>query len=59
MFGRLAHGARRGHAYLPRRVSEMQAKHRWAATDPGRRFDDLCKLVHDPPTLLLSSESRR
>jgi RNA-directed DNA polymerase len=37
----------------------MEAKHRWAATDPGRRFDDLCKLVHDPPTLLLSSESRR
>ena len=25
-----------------RRVSEMQAKlHRWAAADPGRRFDDL------------------
>lgn len=24
------------------RVSEMQAKlHRWAAADPGRRFDDL------------------
>ena len=27
---------------LRRRVSEMQAKlHRWAAADPGRRFDDL------------------
>ena len=25
-----------------RRVSEMQTKlHRWAAADPGRRFDDL------------------
>ncbi|MFC4088885.1 hypothetical protein ACFOYX_08375 [Micromonospora sp. GCM10011541] len=25
-----------------RRVAEMQAKlHRWAAADPGRRFDDL------------------
>lgn len=35
-----------------RRVSEMQAKlHRWAATDPGRRFDDLFNLVHDPATL--------
>ena len=31
------------------RVSEMQAKlHRWAAADPGRRFDDLFNLVHDP-----------
>ena len=29
------------------RVSEMQAKlHRWAAADPGRRFDDLFNLVH-------------
>ncbi|WP_187764852.1 hypothetical protein [Saccharopolyspora spinosa] len=27
------------------RVSEMQAKlHRWAAADPGRRFDDLFNL---------------
>ncbi|GAB3162137.1 group II intron reverse transcriptase/maturase [Myceligenerans halotolerans] len=34
------------------RVSGMQAKlHRWAAADPGRRFDDLFNLVHDPATL--------
>jgi RNA-directed DNA polymerase len=37
----------------PRRVSEMQTKlHRWAAADPGRRFDDLFNLVHDPATLI-------
>ena len=31
-----------------RRVSEMQTKlHRWAAADPGRRFDDLFNFVHD------------
>ena len=31
----------------------MQAKlHRWAAADPGRRFDDLFNLVYDPATLL-------
>ena len=36
-----------------RRVSEMQAKlHRWAVADPGRRFDDLFNLVHDPATLI-------
>ena len=35
------------------RVAEMQAKfHRWAAADPGRRFDDLFNFVHDPATLL-------
>jgi len=35
-----------------RRVSEMQTKlHRWAMADPGRRFDDLFNLVHDPATL--------
>jgi len=35
------------------RVPRMQAKlHRWAVADPGRRFDDLFKLVHDPATLL-------
>jgi RNA-directed DNA polymerase len=35
------------------RVAEMQAKlHRWAATEPGRRFDDLFNLVHDPATLI-------
>jgi RNA-directed DNA polymerase len=34
------------------RVSRMQTKlHRWAAADPGRRFDDLFNLVHDPATL--------
>ena len=38
-----------------RRVSEMQAKlHCWAAADPGRRFDDLFNLVHDPATLLVA-----
>jgi hypothetical protein len=27
----------------------MRAKlHRWAAADPGRRFDDLFNFVHDP-----------
>ncbi len=37
------------------RVSEMQAKlHRWAAADPGRRFDDLFNLVHDPATLAVA-----
>jgi RNA-directed DNA polymerase len=38
-----------------RRVSEMQAKlHRWAAADPGRRFDDLFNFVYDPATLLVA-----
>src|SRR5215210_440806 len=38
-----------------RRVSEMQAKlHRWAAADPGRRFDDLFNLVHDSATLIVA-----
>jgi len=38
-----------------RRVSEMQAKlHRWAVADPGRRFDDLFNLVHDPATLIVA-----
>lgn len=38
-----------------RRVSEMQVKlHRWAAADPGRRFDDLFNLVCDPATLLVA-----
>jgi RNA-directed DNA polymerase len=37
------------------RVTEMQAKlHRWAAADPGRRFDDLFNFVHDPATLLMA-----
>ena len=36
-------------------VSGMQAKlHRWAAADPGRRFDVLFNLVHDPATLLVA-----
>ena len=36
-------------------VAKMQAKlHRWAAADPGRRFDDLFNLVHDPATLRLA-----
>jgi RNA-directed DNA polymerase len=38
-----------------RRVVEMQTKlHRWAAADPGRRFDDLFNLVHDPATLVMA-----
>src|SRR5438309_8278898 len=37
------------------RVSKMQAKlHRWAAADPGRRFDDLFNLVADPAFLLVA-----
>jgi RNA-directed DNA polymerase len=33
----------------------MQVKlHRWAAADPGRRFDDLFNLVHDPATLIVA-----
>jgi RNA-directed DNA polymerase len=33
----------------------MQAKlHRWAAADPGRQFDDLFNLVHDPATLIVA-----
>ncbi len=37
------------------RVAEMQAKlHRWAATDPGRRFDDLFNFVYDPATLVVA-----
>ena len=38
-----------------RQVSEIQAKlHRWAVADPGRRFDDLFNLVHDPATLIVA-----
>ncbi len=37
------------------RVAEMQTKlHRWAAADPGRRFDDLFNRVHDPATLIVA-----
>jgi RNA-directed DNA polymerase len=40
-----------------RRVAEMQAKlHRWAAADPGRRFDDLFNFVYDPATLIVAFE---
>ena len=39
------------------RVAGMQAKlHRWAAADPGRRFDDLFNFVHDPATLYVAFE---
>ena len=35
----------------------MQAKlHRWAAADPGRRFDDLFNFVQDPATLIVAFE---
>jgi RNA-directed DNA polymerase len=35
------------------RVRAMQTKlHRWAAADPGRRFDDLHNLVYDPAFLV-------
>src|SRR5690348_9752264 len=37
------------------RVAGMQAKlHRWAAADPGRRFDDLFNFVCDPATLVVA-----
>jgi len=37
------------------RVAGMQAKlHRWAAADPGRRFDDLFNFVHNPATLIVA-----
>ena len=33
----------------------MQTKlHRWAVTDPGRRFDDLFSFVQDPATLIVA-----
>lgn len=35
------------------RVLGMQTKlHRWATAEPGRRFDDLFNLVHDPAFLM-------
>ena len=38
-----------------RRVLVMQTKlHRWAAADPGRRFDDLHNLVYDPAFLVVA-----
>lgn len=37
------------------RVLAMQTKlHQWAATDPGRRFDDLANLVYDPAFLVVA-----
>ena len=37
------------------RAAGIQAKlHRWAAADPGRRFDDLFNFVHDPATLIVA-----
>jgi RNA-directed DNA polymerase len=49
-------GAPPGRALGPYgRVTEMQAKlHRWAAADPGRRFDDLFNFVHHPATLVMA-----
>jgi RNA-directed DNA polymerase len=43
-------------AGIPRtRVAEMQGKlHRWAAADPGCRFDDLFNFVHDSATLIMA-----
>lgn len=39
------------------RVLGMQTKlHRWAAAEPGRRFDDLFNLVHDPAFLVTAWE---
>ncbi len=54
--GALTHGVRDDVlAAAVIRVSGMQAKlHRWATTDPGRRFDDLFNLVSDPATLLIA-----
>lgn len=38
-----------------RRVLAMQSKlHRWAASDAGRRFDDVHNLVYDPAFLLVA-----
>ncbi|MCP2251264.1 group II intron reverse transcriptase/maturase [Lentzea aerocolonigenes] len=43
-----------------RRVLEIQAKlHRWAAEEPGRRFDDLFNLVVDPAFVLVAWERVR
>jgi len=37
------------------RVLAMQTKlHRWAVGDPGRRFDDLYNLLHDPAFLVVA-----
>ena len=43
-----------------RRVLGMQTKlHQWAATEPGRRFDDLFNLVADPAFLAMAWERVR
>jgi RNA-directed DNA polymerase len=43
-----------------RRVLAMQVKlHRWAITDPDRRFDDLYNLVDDPAFLVVAWERVR
>ena len=48
-------GGAPGRDPAPVRVSGMQAKlHRWAAAEPGRRFDDLYNFVCDPATLLVA-----
>ena len=40
--------------YAVGRVLRMQTKlHRWAAADPGRRFEDVFNLVYDPSFLLV------
>ena len=37
------------------RVLSMQTKlHQWAVADPGRRFDDVFNLVHDPAFLVVA-----
>ena len=37
------------------RVLRIQKKlHRWAAADPGLRFDDLANLVYDPALLVVA-----
>jgi RNA-directed DNA polymerase len=37
------------------RVHRMQTKlHQWATADPGRQFDDLYNLVHDPSFLVVA-----
>jgi RNA-directed DNA polymerase len=42
------------------RVLGMQTKlHRWATSDPGRRFDDLYNLVYDPAFLVVALDRVR
>ena len=43
--------------WAEQRVRRMQAKlHQWAASDPGRRFDDLYNLIHHPDFLAVAWE---